>query len=108
MLTYNDIRESQLNTLAESFIQQCLDFLRQTCIDKEELIRTAKTIEDCLFGREYYHDDGIYVTEGVHDVTDLWFISESWWNRYDNLDSYVDRVYVMGFIKDVFPDTWRP
>jgi hypothetical protein len=101
MLTYNDIRISQLNQLGESFVNQCVEYLRKNCVDKEELIRFTKEIEDCLFCRENYDGERMC-------PRDVWFIRDSWWNRYDELESYEDQQWVMGFIKDVFPDIWRP
>ena len=102
MLTYTDIKLAQLNQLGESFVNQCVDYLRQNCIDREELIRFASEIENCLFCRELdEHNE-------VAHPRDIWFIRDSWWNRYDELESYDDQQYVMGFIKDVFPDMWRP
>ncbi len=36
------------------------------------------------------------------------FIGDSWWTQYEDLDTAEEQEYVKNYIKDVFPDTWRP
>jgi hypothetical protein len=89
-----------LDNLAESFIQQCMSRVMEQSYDKEKYIAAAVEIENCIFGREVYDNEKM-------NLTDIWFIQDSWWDQYNELN-HKDQQYVLNYIKDTFPDTWRP
>jgi hypothetical protein len=91
-----------VQSIADAFIEECIIRLQYN-YDKKSFIKEASYIESCLFNRDVGSDD----YEDIAHVSDLTFISDEWWNTYEELD-YKDQVEVMNYIKDVFPDTWRP
>lgn len=93
-----------LDNLADSFIQQCMSRVMEQSYDKDKYIAAAVEIENCILEREVYHDDDY---SEVMNLTDIWFIQDSWWEVYDELN-LEDSMYVLNCIKDTFPDTWRP
>lgn len=93
-----------LDNLADSFIQQCMSRVMEQSYDKDKYIAAAVEIENCILEREVYYDDDY---SEVMNLTDIWFIQDSWWEVYDELN-LEDSMYVLNCIKDTFPDTWRP
>ena len=104
-----------LDNLADSFIQQCMSRVMEQSYDKEKYIAAAVEIENCILGREVYYDDDYSEVMNLTDIwfiqemnlTDIWFIQDSWWDQYNELNLQ-DSIYVLNYIKDIFPDTWRP
>ena len=92
-----------LDNLADSFIQQCMSRVMEQSYDKDKYIAAAVEIENCILEREVHYDD----YSEVMNLTDIWFIQDSWWDQYNELN-HEDQQYVLNCIKDTFPDTWRP
>lgn len=89
-----------LDNLADSFIQQCMSRVMEQSYDKDKYIAAAVEIENCILEREVYDNEKM-------NLTDIWFIQDSWWDQYNELN-HEDQQYVLNCIKDTFPDTWRP
>lgn len=97
-----------LDSLAETFIDNCLEYLHKNCYDRKSLIQAATEIENALHSRGWYEEiDGIQY-HGESNPTDIWMVGSNWWDAYDDLETTEEQQYVMNYIKDVFPDAWRP
>jgi len=100
-----------LDSLAETFIDQCLEYLHKNCYDRKSLVQAATEIENSLHSRDWCVEvDGIQYHGKTNpaDPIDIWMVSSKWWEAYENLETDEERDYVMNYIKDVFPDAWRP
>ena len=107
-MTTTIINTVALDSLAETFIDQCLEYLHKNCHDRKSLVQAATEIENSLHFRDWYEEvDGIQY-HGESDPTDIWMVGRKWWETFENLETDEERDYVIDYIKDVFPDAWRP
>ena len=99
-----------LDELGQQFVDQCMKFVNHQSYDRKSYIGVAHSIEDSIFEREWHIErDGDYQHGvGSFDPNEMWFIGESWWDSYEELDTAEEQQYVKNYIKDVFPDVWRP
>ena len=99
-----------LDDLGQNFVDQCMKFVNYNSHDHKSYIRIAHELEDSIFEREWCIEVDGSQQHGVgsFDPNEMWFISESWWESYDELDTAEEQQYVKNYIKDVFPDVWRP
>jgi hypothetical protein len=99
-----------LDELGQQFVDQCMKFVNHQSYDRKSYIKAANDIEDSIFEREWHIErDGDYQHGvGSFDPNEMWFIGESWWDSYEELDTAEEQQYVRNYIKDVFPDVWRP
>jgi hypothetical protein len=101
----NFIRNPILDSLGESFIVQCMNRIKHYSYDRIEYVKAAMDIENAILEKEQWDEStGNEYTNTIHD---LWFIEDSFWESYDDL-SPEDQQYVLNYIKDIFPDAWRP
>jgi hypothetical protein len=102
--------QSYLQELGHDFVDQCMKFVYHNSYDTKSYISAANEIENSIFEREWHieHDGDYQHGVGSFDPNEMWFIGESWWTQYDDLDTKEEQDVVLNYIKDVFPDTWRP
>lgn len=91
--------------LADEFIAQCCNYVRNI-YNYDDYVNCCKEIENDILERVVYYEEGEYKHFFTPD--NLHFISQEWWESYDEIEDYNEQKLVHDYIKDTWPDVWRP